>query len=180
MAIKRLFFGTFIDNSLFNGILDELKDSFEPIMTGKWTEQNNLHFTYKFLGNVEEERIDDIVRFRKRSLNDINSTLKIAGIGQFPLSSKPQLIFARISNRDKSVGYHFNNIERSMVKLGFAAEKRKFFPHITLLRVKNSSEEYQDIMEKYREVQFGYMKTYRVNLIESTLTQTGPIYNIIA
>ena len=180
MAIKRLFFGTFVDNTLFNGILDELKDAFEPNISGKWTEQNNLHFTYKFLGNVEEERIDDIIRYTKRSLNEINSSLKIAGLGHFPMKTSPQLFFARVSNRDKSVSYHFNNIERSMVKLGFAPEKRKFFPHITLLRVKSVGENYQEIFEKYQDVQFGFMRNYRINLIESTLTQAGPIYNIIA
>lgn len=180
MAIKRLFFGTFVDNTLFNGIMDELKDSFEPFLNGKWTEQENLHFTFKFLGNVEEERIEDIIRYTKRSLKEINSSLKIAGLGHFPMKSTPQLVFARVMNRDKSVSYHFNNIEKSMVKLGFPAEKRKFFPHITLLRVKGANEGYQEIIEKYKDVQFGYMKTYKVNLIESTLTQTGPIYNIIA
>ncbi|HRP01056.1 MAG TPA: RNA 2',3'-cyclic phosphodiesterase [Candidatus Kapabacteria bacterium] len=180
MAVKRLFFGAFIDNSLFDGIYDDLKEAFEPTFQGKWTEQNNLHFTYKFLGNVEEDRIDELVRYTKRSLTDINSVIKIAGLGRIPLTTNPQLIFARISNRDKSVMYHFNNIEKSMIKLGFAPEKRKFLPHITLLRIKKINGEYNELMDKYKDLQFGFMKSYRVNLIESTLTQDGPIYNIIA
>ncbi len=180
MATKRLFYGTFIDNTLFNGLYEELQEAFYPYFEGKWAERHNLHFTYKFLGNVEEDRINDLIRFTSRSLKEINSILKIEGIGQMPLKAQPQLLFARILNRDKQIIYHYNNIEKSMIKLGFQPEKRKFFPHITLLRIKKVNGDYQDILDRYKDIQFGFMKSFRVNLIESTLTNTGPIYNIIA
>jgi len=180
MATKRLFFGTFVDKTLFEGLLDEVKDSFNSILNGKWTDAHNLHFTYKFLGNVDEDKIPEITKHVSRSLNEIDSVLKIAGIGTFPLNNKPQMVFAKIFNPDKSIFYHFNNIESSMVKLGFPKERRKFFPHISLIRVKEVNGDYAELLQSYQDLQFGCMKNYRVNLIESKLTQAGPIYNIIA
>lgn len=179
MAIKRLFFGTFVDSTLFNDTMNELRNSFSEVCTGKWTESNILHFTYKFLGNVDEEKIPDIRKYVSRSLRETNSSLRLGGLGFFPLNNNPNILFAKVFDPHKSVFGHFNNIEKNMVRLGFQPEKRKFFPHITLLRIKTAQSDFKDVFDKLKEVQFGLMKSYRINLIESTLTPEGPIYKIL-
>jgi 2'-5' RNA ligase len=179
MAFKRLFIGTFIDNTLFKPYWDELQLEFNKVLKGKWTEIENLHFTYKFLGNVDEEKIPEIKRYIYRSLKEIDSTIKIGGLGYFPLKGEPQVLFSKIHNSDKSIFSHFNNIENGLKKIGFKPESKKFFPHITLIRIKSLSSEFNEIFQEHKDLQFGLMKSFKINLIESTLTQNGPIYKII-
>lgn len=180
MAIKRLFFGVFVENELFDKPLEELQTNLDPYLKGKWTEQKNLHFTLKFLGNVEEERIPDIIKFTSRSLVKMKSPIKLQGIGYFPLKGQPDIFFARLHNQDKSIIKNYKNIETSMVKLGFKKDQRRYFPHISLLRIKSFMPGFREEVLKYKDIQIGIMSSYRINLIESTLTPTGPIYNIIA
>jgi len=179
MSVKRLFFGTFVDGSLFSQFYPELISEMEEVVRGKWTENFNLHFTYKFLGNVEESKIPEI----KDSLADIlieyDSPLKIANLGAFPSVKKPKIVFAKIFNPGKTVFSHFQQIEAKMLKLGYPLEKKKFFPHITLLRVKVINSGFVDKFKSFEETPIGIMPSYKVSLVESTLTQTGPIYKIL-
>jgi 2'-5' RNA ligase len=180
MDTKRIFIGTFIDHTLFQPVMPEIIESFDGVSTGKWTEIENLHYTYKFLGNVDVAKIDEIQDSLKNYLKEYESVFQIGGMGAFPNPEVPRLIFARVFNQDKSVFYYFNGIEKAMIKLGFEKERRRFVPHVTLKRLKSFTPEFPEIMDKMKDISFGLMKSYKINLIESTLTPTGPIYNIRA
>ena len=52
MKTHRLFLGTFIDQHIFKDIYDEIYNDFDGPEGGKWVEAQNLHFTYKFIGDV--------------------------------------------------------------------------------------------------------------------------------
>lgn len=180
MSVKRLFIGTFIDSSLFSQFYPEFITEMDEVVRGKWTESHNLHFTYKFLGNVEESEIDNI----KESLNELliehDTLLKINGIGAFPTVKKPKIIYTKVFNPGKAIFSHFQQIEAKMLKLGFQFEKKKFLPHVTLLRVKGINSGFADKFKSFIDTPIGIMPSYRVNLVESTLTTTGPIYKILA
>ena len=75
METKRLFLGTFVDNTLFAPVYKTMIDDFSEVCTGKWTEIENLHFTYKFLGNVDVERIPEIRNAIRPILREFKSTL---------------------------------------------------------------------------------------------------------
>jgi 2'-5' RNA ligase len=182
MATKRLFIATFLDSSLFEFIYPEIKEDFEPVAKGKWTELENLHFTYKFLGNVEEEKIDDIKGSLDKITGEYDSYFNIKGIGAFPLNDQqnPRILYAKVFNRDRSVFGFFNMIENEMEKLGFPRERKKFLPHVTLMRIKElNKDRFRETLEAHKDTAIGIMTSYKIRLVDSKLTNEGPIYSAI-
>ncbi|MBE2188604.1 MAG: RNA 2',3'-cyclic phosphodiesterase [Desulfobulbaceae bacterium] len=180
MAVKRLFIGTFIDYTLFEPIYNEIVDELGEVVFGKWTEINNLHFTYKFLGNIEIDKIDSLIEGLGDILKQKESPLKIRGLGCFPTANKPRIVYARVFNPDNSVINSYHIIESRMKKLGFAPEIKHFVPHVTLMRVKSHLTGFSDKLKTYNNMPIGLMPSYKISLIESTLTNKGPNYNILA
>lgn len=179
METKRLFLGTFVDNTLFAPVYKTMMDDFSEVCTGKWTEIENLHFTYKFLGNVDVEKIPEIRNAIRPILREFKSVISLKGMSCFPNPSRPRTLFVKLFNQEKNIFKSFNKIERDMTNLGFPKEKNKFQPHVSVLRIKTYTPEFLDVLNKYKDIRIGLMSTFKLNLIESKLTSEGPIYNVI-
>ena len=100
---------------------------------GNFTEKDNFHMTLHFLGETTTEEIDDLkqavyetaIRNRKFSL-----TLKQIGVFQ---RGEKGILWAG-TEKNNSLSYLFEGLERSLTRQGFAREKKKLSPHITLAR----------------------------------------------
>ena len=140
-----------------------------PEFKGKFTEAENLHLTLKFLGNIDEEKIDEIkIRLRNVKLKSFET--EINKIGVF----SPSFI--------KIVWIHLTNFEalQKIVdeKLSslFPKEKR-FMSHLTIARVK-SVENKKEFLEELERIKFPEIK-FKVKdfrLKKSTLSRKGPVY----
>ncbi|MDQ1265778.1 MAG: 2,3-cyclic 3-phosphodiesterase [Bacteroidota bacterium] len=179
MEKKRLFIATFIDKKIFETKYSSVIEEFSTCCTGKWVEHENLHFTYYFLGDVEDNKIPVLMEDLKFFLKTYNAPLYVNALGCFPSPARPKVLYADIFNPDKTVFFTQRKIERTLERHGFLPEKRKYEPHVTLLRVKSSEQQFKDVIMKYRRYDFGKMYKFRINLVESQLTNQGPIYTIL-
>jgi RNA 2',3'-cyclic 3'-phosphodiesterase len=180
MQTKRLFFGTFIDSTIFQYIFEELQSEFSSVTQGKWVEPDNLHFTYQFLGDTDVSIIPEIKYNLGNYLKTHNSGLLIQGLGVFPKIKRANVLFTNIYCMDKIIFEIQKQIEKVMQKFGFQPEKREFTPHLTLQRIKKSdTSELKILLDKYKSHKFGYLDSFSVDLIESKLTPKGPIYSKI-
>lgn len=188
--MKRIFIGTFIDESIFKNnsdannpdfkSYDSIIDDFKNVCCGKWVERENLHFTYKFLGDTEERLIPNIKLAMSEILCEHNFNVELTGLGVFPKPAKPNVLFAKLIDKDKKLKNLHNEIENTMKKFGFEAEERRFTPHLTLMRIKSSLQpDFQDILNKYKKMHFASLDLLKVYLIESKLYKTGPVYTIL-
>lgn len=177
---KRLFIGTFIKYNNFANLYPEIQEDFKKIISGKWVEPENMHFTYKFLGAVDENKIPEITSTLDSYLRVYESKLEFRGLGVFPHPKSPRILWLGLYNPDRSVFDAAMGIDEKMAKIGFSPEKRKFLPHVTLVRVKKSlSTGFLDILREYKNIEAEPMDQFSINLIESKLTPEGPIYSII-
>ncbi|MFC2129907.1 RNA 2',3'-cyclic phosphodiesterase [Bacteroidota bacterium] len=179
MSKKRLFIGTFIDTSLLESLYKEIKEDFNNACTGKWVETENLHFTYKFLGAVEENNIPEITESIRDFLKTYYSNLTLKDLGVFPNPNRPSVLFAKIFNPDNVITDNQKLIDIELAKFGFEKEKRKYTPHLTLRRIKTSTSYFKDILNDYRNIDIGTMTKFSINLVESRLTNQGPVYTIL-
>jgi 2'-5' RNA ligase len=148
----------------------------------KWVELANMHLTMKFLGEVEDPKVDEI----KGALGNVKSekiTTSISGIGVFPSESYVRVLWVGMRPAEKIEELH-EKIDGALSGLGFKPESR-FQPHLTLGRVKavrNKNGFISKIMElKERGLEFG--EPFRIenfSLKKSTLTPKGPIYEDVA
>ncbi len=177
---KRLFIGTFVNRENFEFLYPEIKTDFNKVLSGKWVELENLHYTYKFLGAVEESIIPDIKGVLTDYLRVFKSTLEFRGIGVFPNPSDAKVLWLGLYNPDRLVFDIAQAIDEKMSTIGFRPERRRFLPHVTLNRIKKSlSSGFVDILNDYKTLKADPMTQFSVNLIESQLTPKGPIYSIV-
>jgi RNA 2',3'-cyclic 3'-phosphodiesterase len=104
----------------------------------RWVEPENYHVTLRFIGDVDSKQADDLAE----ALDHISApalTLSVNRLFVFG-SKKPRALIALVDQQPHLNELHFS-MERLCQRLGFAAEPRKFVPHITLARLKNTKPE---------------------------------------
>jgi RNA 2',3'-cyclic 3'-phosphodiesterase len=98
--------------------------------------EDQIHLTLRFIGEVEGSMARDI----KEALTEVRATpffLTIQGVGHFPPRGAPRVLWAGLLQSEELVVLR-NRIERKLVACGLPAEQRKFAPHITIARLKDS------------------------------------------
>ncbi len=146
----------------------------------KMVKKENLHFTLKFLGNVEESRLDLV----KSIISDIAKeyspfNLLLHGIGAFPRISRPNVVWVGVLDGREVFIEIARKIDKSLAKLGFKRENKSFEPHLTIARVKGYSGNLPDILRKMSDIEIGTVRIEEIKLKKSTLTPEGPIYETL-
>ena len=145
----------------------------------RWVKPQNIHLTLRFLGNTALEklslfttRMDEIIG--KHQAFD----LQLAGIGCFPNARRPRVLWIGINGAKDRLGSLQANVEDLVVESGWKRENRRYHPHLTLGRVKNSREVAESDIQWGKIMQRGLIPVSAIHLIESTLTPSGALYTI--
>lgn len=178
----RLFIAIEIPNDIkeFLYQLTSLSTSLDGVSIVK---KENFHITLKFLGEVEESLIPDIIDTLKKISNEFSPfALKISHPGAFPDKSKPRVIW--IGTEDAATLIEIvKRIENEMEYLGFKKEERKFKSHITLARVKNYNNGkyfFERVIKKFSQNPLKLeFQVKEFVLMKSTLTPSGSIYDVL-
>lgn len=145
----------------------------------RWVNPEKIHLTLKFFGNIEESRIDLILKSIEEPIrNTLPFSLKVRGVGAFPDLKNPRVVWMGLVDGKGVVGAFQKQIESQSGKIGFQSEDRPFHPHLTLGRMKSSrgKEDLVGRMEKHIEEEFGDFPVEGVVLFKSDLRPAGPIY----
>lgn len=148
----------------------------------RWVNPEKIHLTLKFFGNIEEPRIDSILKsIKEPARNTLPFSLKARGVGAFPSMKSPRVIWMGLVNGSEILTSFQKEIEAQLEKIGFQPEDRPFRPHLTLGRVKSSrgKDDLVGRMEKHKEGEFGDFQVERVILFKSDLKPSGPIYTAL-
>ena len=149
---------------------------------------NQLHLTLKFLGDVPEEKISSL----KSGLEKISQKkilVEFANLGFFPNIHRPRVMWIGISQGNQQLTKLSNEINDTLLLLGFPKEKRKFSAHLTLGRFKTHGKQKINPDDQMRIIQYaqdyGTLKgeieiLSSFFLKKSTLTPQGALYDNIA
>jgi 2'-5' RNA ligase len=158
--------------------INEIKGSGAIVKT---VELKNIHITLKFLGNTDENHIGKIENIIKESVEDIEPfEINLKGAGVFPNMNYMKVMWIGIESGD-IIGNIAKIINEQLSKLGFEKEKRGFSAHLTIARIKSAKnkEKLKQILEKYRDIDFGSFNVESIKLKKSDLTPKGPIYTTL-
>lgn len=148
----------------------------------KWVEEENLHLSLKFLGNVTEEQVG-----RLRELLMLEAArwpamaLTYAGIGTFPERGEPRVVWAGATGDLEKLAGLAAAVERAAEQVGVPREGRPFVAHLTLGRVKSgrNAKRLLSAIENQRQVPLGGETVTEFVLYRSTTTPQGPIYEAL-
>jgi 2'-5' RNA ligase len=164
-------------------LIEELERLDPARKSVKWVNQQGMHLTLKFLGEIDENRVRQIESVLERVSDRSRAfTMKITGTGYFPPDRRnPRVLWMGIEE-EESLKTLQSRLEEEMEKLGFPKEKREFHPHLTLGRVKIASNlrEVMLHLEKYGSQNFGAMEVKKITFFKSVLKPTGAEYSVLS
>jgi 2'-5' RNA ligase len=162
--------------------LTELIAKLQPkSRSARWIRPENLHITLKFIGHVNNEKLDPI----RSALSSIHAAqpvdLHFRGMGFFSNERRPRAFWCGIA-ASPSLAVLAADIDQALVPLGIEAETRPFTPHLTLARFK-SDEGVREVVAAANDMKstdFGAATETNFHLYESLLKSTGAQYNRVA
>lgn len=164
----------FISLEIPEGALKKIKEIQEklPEFIGKKTELDNLHLTLKFIGEIDEDKVEEV----KKRLNEMKFEkfeVEIDSIGFF--SEKfIRIIWLHLVNCDKLQ----KEIDEKL-SLIFEPEQR-FMSHLTIARVKKVDNK-KEFLEQLKNLKIPKIKflVEEFSLIKSELFEKGPEYTVL-
>lgn len=122
---------------------EDVRQSLSHLQAGlpgaHWTPEENMHLTLRFIGEVQEPAVDEIAEALWR-IRAEGFRLTLKGVGKFGGESRrspARLLFAGVEH-DSALTDLAARIEQAIVEAGFAPETRKFRPHVTIGRLKDT------------------------------------------
>lgn len=141
--------------------------------TGKMTELENLHLTLKFLGEIDENKLEG-VKVKLREINFEGFEAKLGKIGAFHYKGNPKIVWIKILG--PSIYKLQKKIDAALEDIGFKNEER-FMGHLTIARIKYVKDKkgFDNYLTglKGKEIHFNVGQFL---LKKSELKSLGPIY----
>lgn len=176
--MKRLFVGVPLSEELrvkLAVLLLELQQS-GAVLNLVRAEQ--LHFTLKFLGDVEEQQISEVMTVLRAVAALFQPfSVSLQNIGAFPSTEYMRVIWVGVEN-----GLLIDVMKKLDERLRFIRpNEHDEKPHVTLARVKsaNNKEQLQEFVRKYQHTSFGEMPVQELVLFESALMPQGAEYSVV-
>ncbi|MFH2068620.1 MAG: RNA 2',3'-cyclic phosphodiesterase [Candidatus Omnitrophota bacterium] len=123
----RLFFAVLIPPVISRGIAAERENISVPFL--RWVAPENQHFTLRFLGEIEEGRVAELIlNGRETALKHHSFSLTIFGAGFFPDEERPRVFWV-------GTGEGSEKLIALAGDLSLGSENHLFFPHLTVARI---------------------------------------------
>ena len=145
----------------------------------RWVSPEKIHLTLKFFGDIEEARIESIIKAIEDPVRKTPPfSLLVRGLGAFPQLKNPRVMWMGLVDPKGVLAPFQKEVESRLNEMGFEAEDRAFQPHLTLGRVKSNRgrDELVGTVEKHLEEEFGEFMVERIVLFKSELRPSGPLY----
>lgn len=149
----------------------------------KFVEPGILHFTIRFLGEIDEEDKKRIVEALKGNVENFEQSVQFKGIGTFPSDNRISVIWVgidessakKLEEQAKLVNKLIEGKVSSLPKDSFEG----FSPHVTIARVRSgrNKEKLVELLQGKRNEDYGSSVIKHLRLKMSVLRPYGPEYS---
>ena len=165
----------FVALSIPDDLRQRLKTLCNGVRDARWVEEENLHLTLRFIGEVEEPEVAYIMAALS-SVQSESFDLTLSGVGHFESRNKIRALWAGIQPCP-ALDTLQQRIESVLKRHGNAPDGRKFSPHLTLARLKQMPPTYvRDWLEGNSFFQASPFSVQGFTLFESYRAPIGAIY----
>lgn len=142
----------------------------------RWTNPENMHITVEFLGNLDRQELDKVLRAVQGSVlktEPFDLYLDRMVLGPNPIQAN--MFWATVSLNGNIMKLK-NLVKNNLELCGFIGENREFRPHITLARARGNQ-----LKGKQTNIPLGNMKikVENVEVMESQLHSGGARYKVV-
>lgn len=148
-----------------------------------WVAPHNLHLTLKFLGETPINETPEICAAVTRAAADAPPfDLAFRGLSAFPSPEKPRTIWLGISDGMDELAELAQRVDDELNLLGYPREARRFTPHLTIGRVRETilpDHPLIEAMARHVDYDANVMGVDEVVVYASFLERGGPIYDAL-
>jgi RNA 2',3'-cyclic 3'-phosphodiesterase len=102
----------------------------------RWVAPENLHVTLRFIGEVDEAEAEDIDAVLA-TIRHPAFPLALHGADCFGSGKKVRVVWAGVEQSEPLM-HLYGKVESALVRLGLDPEGRKYKPHVTLARLRDT------------------------------------------
>ncbi|MDG2535319.1 RNA 2',3'-cyclic phosphodiesterase [Sphingomonas sp. HITSZ_GF] len=143
----------------------------------RWQEDEQLHITLRFIGEVDERAAEDAAL----ALSAVRwPPLEVAldGVGTFDTRGRVNAVWAGVRPREGLAGLH-RKIDQALVRAGLAPERRAYLPHVTLARMNAPGEAVARFVEAHAGLASPAFPLAHFYLFESHLGHEAARYEAV-
>ena len=156
---------------------DKVRDALLDLMGGisgaRWQDDDQLHLTLRFIGEVDRHAADD-VHAALGSIHHPRFELAISGLGMFDRRGVPEVVWAGVTPQEPVERLH-KKVDQAIVRTGLEPERRAFHPHITLARLGRGAGSVEGFLGS-KGVSSEPFTVGSFSLVESHLTPERAVY----
>lgn len=172
--------GFFTTKGLYEYV-ERFKDETKDFVKGKWIEPQNLHMTFQFLGDINQEQAVSVIKNIQRIADKYKPfRIQYRSLGVFPDRKRPRILWIGVSRGEGVLKRLASEVSQLNRKAGIKVDSKPFYPHVTICRIKETDrKKLGSFMNRYKNFTFGDEIVDRIALISSSLTSVGPIYTVV-
>lgn len=148
------------------------------ISGARWQNDEQLHLTLRFIGEVDRHKAEDIAA-ALGALYAPSVRARIAGVGMFERQGRPHMLWAGVEPHDALTALH-RKIDQLLARAGVSPETRAFMPHVTLARLNRGSGSVISFLAQGSALASPAFDFAHVTLYESELGHGGSRYHPVA
>ena len=160
-------------------VRERLSSLCASVQGARWLPKDQMHLTLRFIGEVNGTMGQDIVN----ALRDISFTsfqLQLRGVGCFRKGRAPRVIWVGVDDGILLERLH-GKIEAVLRRIGVPSEKRKYWPHVTLARLKSAHmTKVANFLSTYALFETQPFSVGGFNLFSSQLGSAGALHTVEA
>jgi 2'-5' RNA ligase len=165
-------------DELKNGILN-IQKSVVKLGRMKLVERGNIHMTLKFLGEVGDNKIDELINALGFISENESFAISLKGIGAFPGRGYIRVLWVGVDGGSDKISEIQEGIDRKLSSMGFEKDNR-FHPHFTIARVRSIDlKRVGEFLTKNSDLGLGKFTVRGIDLMGSKLSPDGPTYSVI-
>jgi 2'-5' RNA ligase len=175
----RTFIALELSDKLKEGILALTEELRGRGVRASWARRSTLHLTLKFLGDVEETELPEVVGAVARASSRVSSFgFETRSLGAFPSPRRPRVLWVGVEPEVELFALH-KAVEGELAELGFPRERRKFHPHVTIGRIREPrAESIQEVLDELVAPE-ERVEALEVRVMRSTLRPGGAIHELV-
>lgn len=172
----RAFFGLPVPEPQREELAPFLNACSQVVPDFRWTPQDNLHLTIRFVGNVERRLVESVAgALTHRSLAAFD--VELGDIGSFGRGRAARVVWLGLRKGAEVVAALASQVEEECVRVGLASESRPYTVHLTLARARprgGASLPELPALPRVRP-----WRADQLVLYSSRLTRTGAVYEAL-
>jgi len=153
---------------------DLLLGTMDGVEGARWQDDDQLHLTLRFIGEIEPPQAEDLAAELGR-IDAPPFELSIAGVGHFEKKGRLSALWAGPAP-SPPLDVLQRKVERACQRAGLEPEHRKFTPHITLARLSGAAGPVGDWLSAHGALSAGPWPVTEFRLYESQLAPGGSRY----